>query len=342
MKAAVLTKQKTLALCDVETPVAGPGEAVIRVAYTGICGSDVHLFTGRHPLSRAGMILGHEFSGIVAALGSPCKTIQVGDKVCAHIIQGCGHCDACKKGVQNLCRDLRVLGTQADGTFAEYVKVDIHKLTRLPDDADLRIYALAEPLAVGVYATNRLHFELADTALIVGAGPIGLCCAFAAKKAGASKIVFSEIVPEKIAFAQSFGFDVIDAGKGDLEQVMLGCTDGKGFNRIYETSGAPFSTELLTKVGAVRANIMMVAYSAEPRPIDTWNLMRREINMSSIRVHSQQAYEAAVKMLQYDEILRGQAARMITRDFDFSEIQKAFDCCLDGTANCKIMIKIMQ
>ena len=180
-------------------------------------------------------ILGHEFSGVVAELGSPCEGIKPGDKVCAHILEYCGRCDACKKGFHNLCRSLKVLGTQSDGTFAEYVKVGIDKLFRLPDDADLRVYALAEPLAVGVYATDRIGVALADTALVIGAGPIGLCCAFAARKAGASRVVLSEVVLEKIEFARSLGFEVIDVGSQDLLAAAEAYTDGVGFDPVSYT-----------------------------------------------------------------------------------------------------------
>lgn len=340
MKAAVLTNHHTLELREVPCPEPGPGEALIRVAYTGICGSDVHLFTGKHPLSQAGMILGHEFSGTVAALGQDCGGFQTGDKVCAHIIQSCGGCDACKRGYYNLCRLLQVLGTQADGAFAEYVKVRADKLFRLPENADLRVYALAEPLAVGVYATDRLQFKVSDTALVIGAGPIGLCCALAAQKAGASRVVISEVVPEKIEFARSFGFEVIDAKQESLEDEAARRTGGMGFDRIYETSGAPFSTERVTRIAAVRAGVIMVAYSKEPRPIDTWDLMRKEIRISSIRVHTQPAYEAAIKLLRYDASLRSTMMRMITRSFDFADIQQAFEASLHGTGNCKIMVRI--
>ena len=342
MKAAVLAEWNKLEIREVPCPAAGPGEAVIRVAYTGICASDMHAFRGKHPLAHPGMILGHEFSGVVAELGSPCEGIKPGDKVCAHILEYCGRCDACKKGFHNLCRSLKVLGTQSDGTFAEYVKVGIDKLFRLPDDADLRVYALAEPRAVGVYATDRIGVALADTALVIGAGPIGLCCAFAARKAGASRVVLSEVVLEKIEFARSLGFEVIDVGSQDLLAAAEAYTDGVGFDHIYETSGRAVSTESLTKIGSVRGSAILVAYTNDPSPIDSWNLMRREMQISSIRVHPQSAYEAAVNMMLHDEAFRRQMTQLITRDYDFAHVQDAFEAWIAGTSKGKIMVKITE
>lgn len=341
MKAAVLQNWNKLAVCEKSCPEPGSKEVLVQVAYTGICGSDIHSYTGKHPLAHAGMVLGHEFSGIIAALGGECTKFKIGDKVCAHIIQECGLCDACKEGHFNLCRSLKVLGTQTTGTFAEYVTVKEDKLFLLPPDANLRVYALAEPLAVGVYATNRLYFKISDKAFIIGAGPIGLCCAFAAQKAGASKVVLSETQPERIEFAKSLGFTVMDAKKPGIEETILKLTDGKGFNRIYETSGVPVSTELVTKIGAVRASVVMIAYSNDPRPIDTWNLMRKEIVITSIRVHTQQAFEAAVKMMISDALLRENLIQIITSNYDLDKIQEAFQSCLNTTNNCKVMVRIM-
>ncbi len=340
MKAAVLKNWKEMKIEEVETPDIGPDEALIKVVYTGICGSDIHSFTGKHPLAHSGMILGHEFSGVIERSGSACKGFEAGDKVCAHIIQSCGKCDACRQGAWNLCRDLKVLGTQADGTFAEFVKVKADKLIKLPKDADLEVCALAEPFAVGVYATERLNVGNGDSVLIIGAGPIGICCAFAAQKAGASKVIISEVVDKRIEFARSLGFEVIDNRECDLEEEADRLTEGLGFQRIYETSGVPFSTELVTKVGAIHGTVMMVAYSKDPRPIDTWNLMRKEIVISSLRVHTQPAYEKAVRMLLTDKELAERLSKIITKTFNFADIQKAFFSSMDGIENCKIMVKI--
>ncbi|MCH1981460.1 alcohol dehydrogenase catalytic domain-containing protein [Ruminococcus sp. OA3] len=340
MKAAVLTDWNHLEIKEVPDLSLGDQEVLIRVAYTGICGSDIHSFVGRHPLAHKGMILGHEFSGTVEKTGPRCEEIPAGAKVCAHIIQPCGHCDACKKGNFNLCRSLKVLGTQVEGTFAEYVKVRKERVLLLPETADLKACAMAEPLAVGVYAAGRFDVKISDRVLVLGAGPIGLCCALAAQKAGACQVVLSEVAEKRIQFAKDMGFEVIDSRKKNLEEEAERITEGAGFDYLFETSGVPVSTELLTKVGAVRGSAVMVAYAKEPRPIDTWNLMRKEIQISSIRVHTQPAYEAAVRMILSDEKLSGQLLHMITGEFAFAEIQKAFTECVNGQEHCKIIVKM--
>lgn len=326
-------------IVDRPDPKPGPGEVMIRVAYTGICGSDIHIYVGRHPLAKPGMIVGHEFSGTIAELGEGVEGLAVGDKVCAHIIDGCGKCAGCRKS-PNLCLDLKVLGTQADGTFAEYVTVKAEKVIKLPEDADMKAMALAEPFAVAVYATSRMNFDLGDTVLVIGAGPIGLCCAIAAEKAGASRVVLSEVVPERIAFARNMGFTVVDSKETPLTDVVSTLADGIGFTKIYETSGVAPSTEVLTKVVAPRGDICCVAFANDARPIDTWNLMRREPTITSIRVHPQSAYEAAIKMMLSDEALRAKLQKLITSDFDFEHIQDAFVSAMDGARNCKVMVKV--
>jgi threonine dehydrogenase-like Zn-dependent dehydrogenase len=337
MKAAVLTDWGVLEIKEVPTPAIGGKEALIRVAYTGICGSDVHSFLGRHPLSRRGMILGHEFSGTVAKINGE-TNVKPGDKVCAHITQHCGHCDLCRGGKQHLCKNLLVLGTQLDGTFAEYVKVPIGKLRKLPADSDLRTMALAEPLAVGVYAVKRARLELAQTVLVLGGGPIGLCCALASRRAGASRILVCELSEKRGKFLESFGFDTISP-ENAVEKAMRYSGD-RGFDRVFETSGAKACSEMITKVGAFGGRGVIVALSGEAQPIDTWSMMRKEMDLAHMRVHTRDAYDAAVETM-LDGPFAETMARLITHDFDFGEVQRAFGvCAANRELYCKIMVKI--
>lgn len=340
MKAAVIHEWNTFSLEEVDTPVIGKEEALLKVAYCGICHSDVRASQGLNPRAARPLIVGHEFSATVADIDSAARPdIQVGDKVCAHIIQSCGLCDTCRKGHPNLCRSMKVLGTQLPGTMAEYVKVPVTKLYKLPQDADLRLYALAEPLTVGVYSVQEAGLKLGDRVFIIGGGPIGLCCALAAKLSGASKIVVSELQEEKRSLIEGMGFIMVNPLDGDIVERAMELTEGKGYDQVYETSGSAAGTSIVTALAAPRAVGMIVGQNTEKLPVSTWEMMNREMQLRSIRTHRQEAFEAAVEIIKSGAIT-AELYQLITMDYDFNQIQEAFEHCINYTDYCKVMIRI--
>lgn len=340
MKAAVINPWNHITYADVPTPELEKDEVLIRVAYTGICKSDISIFTGSHPIAKAPVIAGHEFSGYVEKINSDAKLpYAVGDKVAGHITLPCGHCDACIDGHPNCCRNLRVLGTQTQGTFAEYVKLPISKVYRLPDDADLRKFALAEPLAVAMYATQEVGLRVSETVAIIGGGPIGICCGLIARTAGASKIVVFEVNHDRAAsLRETFGFTVIDPTKPDAVAEAIAMTDGLGFQRIYETSASIPGFKMVTALGRVRAHAVIIGITKEPAPLDTWKMMHEEMRLTTIRVHQQYAYAAALELVKSGSLDRELMA-MITDEFELADAQKAFEFCLNDTKHIKVLIK---
>lgn len=285
--------------------------------------------------------MGHEFSGRVESTGKEVTGFSKGDKVCAHIIRSCGKCEACVAGHPNLCRSLKVMGTQIPGCFSEYVVVPASKVFKLANDADLRLFALAEPLTVGAYATIESGMTLGKTAFVSGGGPIGICCGLTARLAGASDVVFSEVSPERIEFLKSFGFRVINPIQGDALEQAMALSGGRGYDVVYETSGVPAGSELMARVGAVRSTAVVVAIVNQPQPIDTWALIRNEMQVNAIRVHPQWAYSAAVKLIQ-NGVINDELSRMITQEFPFEKLQEAFEFCLSGADHCKVMINFEE
>lgn len=340
MKAAVIDQWNHVSVQEVPTPELERDEVLIRVAYTGICKSDISIFTGNHPIARTPVIAGHEFSGYVEKINSDVPLpYAVGDKVAGHITLPCGHCDACIDGHPNCCRNLRVLGTQTQGTFAEYVKLPIGKVYRLPEDADLRKFALAEPLAVAMYATQEVGLRVSETAAIIGGGPIGICCGLIARTAGASRIVVFEVNPDRArTLRETFGFTVLDPTQPDAVSQAMAMTDGLGFQRIYETSGSVPGFRMVTELGRVRAHAVIIGITKEPAPLDTWKMMHEEMRLTTIRVHQQYAYAAALDLVRSGRLDR-ELEMMITDEFDLDHTQEAFEYCLKDTKHVKVLIK---
>lgn len=340
MKAAVLNEWKKFDIQEVDTPKLDKDEVLIRIAYTGICKSDISIFLGAHPIAKTPVTPGHEFSGYVEKINSDKELpFAVGDKVAGHITLPCGHCDACIDGHPNCCRNLRVLGTQTNGTFAEYVKLPITKVYRLPDDADMKRFALAEPLAVAMYATQEVGLRVSESVAIIGGGPIGICCALIARNAGASQIVMFEVNPDRAeAIRRDYGFEVLNPTEADAVEKAMKKTGGLGFQRIYETSGSQAGFQMITALGRVRAYAVIIGITNQPAPLDTWKMMHEEMRLTVIRVHQQYAYAAALELVK-SHALDQELDQMITDEFDLDHIQEAFEFCLKDTKHNKVIIK---
>ena len=204
MKKLVLTGIEKLELVEEPIPVPGEEEAVVRVVYAGICGSDMHIIRGQHPTARPPFVMGHEACGVVTAINSRRRTdIKVGDKVAMHAVQGCGSCAGCRSGRENLCKNIKIMGAGIDGFYSEYVRVRADRLIRFKDDVDMKIAALVEPLTVAVHDVRHSGLQAGEDVYIAGAGAIGILIGLFAKLNGAANVVLGEISPDRIKIART-------------------------------------------------------------------------------------------------------------------------------------------
>jgi (R,R)-butanediol dehydrogenase/meso-butanediol dehydrogenase/diacetyl reductase len=251
MKALVWHGARDLRIEDVPEPAAPrPGEAIVEVAYCGICGTDLHEYadgpvlirTGPHPLTNEAppLALGHEMSGRIAALGTEVAGLQVGDRVTVDPCWSCGTCYWCRRGEYHICRVGGAVGLASNGALAEYVRVPLAGVVALPDAVDDRHGALVEPLAVGVHAASRGGIRSGDTALISGFGPIGAAVLLAVVAAGATTVLVSEPLPGRRALALQLGAtDVLDPTETDVRREAFLRTGRVGPDVVFECSGVP-------------------------------------------------------------------------------------------------------
>ena len=251
MKAAVFHAQEDLRIEEVADPSPGPGQVKLRNAFAGICGSDLHVyytpeaagldFEHPHPLTGSTLpqILGHEFSGTVVELGEGVDGISVGDRVAVWPIYYCGDCAACRRGMYNACQKIGFHGLSSNGGgMAEFTTVDASKLHVLPENVDLRLGALVEPMAVAWHAVSRSGVEPGGTALIAGAGPIGIGVWFALKARGIEKVLVSEPSADRRAIIAALGATVVDPVTEDLGAAVTALTDGDGVDVAFDAAGA--------------------------------------------------------------------------------------------------------
>jgi L-iditol 2-dehydrogenase len=224
MKALVLEEYNSFEYKEVPAPKAGPGQVLIAVKACGICGSDIHGMDGSSGRRQPPLIMGHEAAGVIETVGEGVQGWQPGQRVTFDSTIYCGRCWHCRRGEINLCDNRRVLGVSCDeyrqnGAFAEYVAVPAHILYELPDAVSFSQAAMVEALSIAVHAVGRTPVFLNDSALVVGAGNIGLLTLQMLKAFGCNPVIVADIDEGKLEWAARFGADlVIHSGKNDLGQ----------------------------------------------------------------------------------------------------------------------------
>lgn len=278
MKAVVISAPGRVDIVEKPVPVPGPGEALVKISYCGICGSDLHAFeTGFLPPR---LTIGHEFSGVVCALGEGCHRPAPGRYVTGNNIIGCGRCRMCRRGRDNLCLEMRRLGITAEGTMAEYALLPVKELVELPGKASLEQAALAEPLSVGLHGVNRVQIDPGDSALILGAGTIGLAVLALLKYKGVENVFVAEPAPERRAVAGKMGAArVIDPAAAGLDREIGALTGGVGASVVFECAGLPETIGEAGSLGGAGASVVVLGICEQAVELNFLNLVTREISL---------------------------------------------------------------
>jgi L-iditol 2-dehydrogenase len=256
MKALVLTKYNHLEIQEWPKPEIGPDEVLLRVAACGICGSDIHGMDGSTGRRQPPIVMGHEASGTVAQVGGNVTTWKSGDRVTFDSTVYCGTCWFCRRGDINLCDNRRVLGVSCDdyrrhGAFAEYVAVPQHILVRIPDNVTFAQAAMIEPISIAFHAVRRTRIALGDTAVVVGAGMIGLLVIQALRMSGCGQIIAVDVDRARLDLARKLGADeCLVAESVDVAAEVRRRTNGRGADVAMEAVG--ISTTVQTAVASVR------------------------------------------------------------------------------------------
>jgi L-iditol 2-dehydrogenase len=245
-----------LELRDVPEPEIGPEEVLVAVKACGICGSDVHGMDGSTGRRRPPIIMGHEAAGVIVRIGSDVQGWAEGDRVTFDSTVYCGRCPPCRAGRINLCDNRRVLGVSCEeyrrhGAFAEYVAVPQHILYRLPAELTFHRAAVVEAVSIAVHAVSRTRVRLDDTALVVGAGMIGILVVQALRAAGCGRIFATDLVPGRLELARKLGADeTLVSDAVDVPQEILKRTGGRGVDVAVEAVG--LNPTLQTAVASLR------------------------------------------------------------------------------------------
>ncbi len=327
MKAAYLTAPGRIDIRETPVPEPGPGEVLVRIKMVGVCGSDVHYFQqgkiGDQVITKP-FILGHEAAGIVALSGPGAQKFRSGDRVAVEPAVSCGKCPVCLKGKPNLCRQVRFLGTPpVTGAFREYLVMPEANLLPLPEKVSLAEGVLAEPLAIGLYAVNLLPVNAGDRVAVLGCGPIGLSIIFCARLAGATAVLASEPIPQRIDYALKIGADrVFNPEKTDPVTEILKFTGGEGVTCAFEAAGKQATLAQCVEVASLAGKVAIVGIPQE----DTWTFpshaaRRKELFLFNVR-RSAFTTEQAIELIAAGKI---NPRSMITHRFPLEKTGEALE-----------------
>lgn len=338
MHAARYVGNNTITVAEVPVVPPPPGQVQLEVAYTGICGTDLHLLHGAMD-ARVTLpaVIGHEMSGRVAAVGEGVTGWAPGDPVTVMPLAWCGACPACAAGHQHICQNLDFIGIDSPGSLRNRWNVSPDVLVRLPASLPLDRAALVEPVAVSVHDVRRADVRPGERAVVVGGGPIGVLIAVAARHAGA-EVVVAEVDPERRAMVAGLGFDVLDPGADDLVARVAEWTAGAGADVVFEVSGAASAVLGATSLARVRGRLVIVAIHPRPRPVDLKQIFWRELTVLGARVYERRDFETAVTMLA-DGVVP--ADRLITGTVPLTRVADAFEQLSAGKA-MKVLVDCQE
>ncbi len=328
MKAVFLLRKKKFEIREVPKPEPKEKEVLIRVKTVGICGSDVHYYTqgriGSQQVISKPLIIGHELSGDVAALGKGVKGFRVGQRVVVEPAIPCGDCKVCREGRENICPDVRFLGTPpVDGAFCEYIVIPEENVFPLPDQLSYGEGVMMEPLAIGVYAVKLAHLIPGETVAILGSGPIGLVTLLAAKAAGAVLIFATDLVPERLNAAKKIGaHHTFNPEKEDIVKKIMEATKGRGVDVTFEAAGKEETVNQALKITALGGRVMIIGIpEVDAITYEPHQMRRKELLIQNVR-RSLRNTETSIKLVQEGLI---NLKPLITHYYPLEKIGEAFE-----------------
>ncbi len=343
MKVAVMDGVGKLRFTERDIPVPGDDEVLVKLEYVGICGSDLHYYESGRIGDREiafPFVLGHEPGGRVVEAGKNVTHLKAGDKVALEPGKTCGECEYCKAGLYNLCPHVVFFATPpVDGVFQEYVAHEAKLCFKLPDSVSTLEGALIEPLAVGFHAAGQGDAKAAKTALVTGAGCIGLCSLLALKAEGVERVFVTDLLQNRLDKAAELGAEAaINIVEKDAAEEALRLTEGRGVDLVIETSGS--EAALRQAVGAARKGGVIVLVGYGPTGEATLPLSRimgKELTIKSV-FRYRHVYPAAIEAVASG---RANIKGIVTNLFPFSDIQEAMDRSVADKKNIvKAVVKI--
>ncbi len=336
MVGAYYKGNKIIEMGPAEKVQPGENEVQIKIAYCGICGTDLHIYHGNMDARvTVPHIMGHECSGTVSEIGGQVKDIKVGDKVVVRPLGPCGKCPACLAGHNHICYKLKFLGIETHGAMQSYWTVPAETVHKIPDDMSLQYGALIEPLAVVCHDVRLSGLVKGEKAVVIGGGPIGILAALVAKSVGAD-VLISEINEFRLEFAEKLGISTVNPMKQDVEAFVNEWTGGAGADVVFEVSASNAGAAVMTKLARSRGRIVLIGIYSNSPQVDLKQFFLRELKLFGARVYEKEDYEKAIELAAAGEL---PLESLITKVAPLEELKEVLEGMTGDQKAMKILIE---
>ncbi len=314
-------------------------EILLRIKKIGVCGSDIHVFHGKHPATTYPVVQGHEYSAIVEAIGNNVTKVKPGMKATARPQLICGECGPCKRGQYNACQKLKVQGFQSPGVAQDLFVVTEDRIVPFPDSMSLEQGAMIEPAAVGAHSTNRASRLIGKNVVVSGAGTIGNLVAQFAIARGAAKVLITDISDYRLNIARQCGIQgTLNVNNHSFEEGVNLFFGDEGFQVGFEAAGVQSSLDVLMKFVEKGGEIVILGVYSQNPVVNMFYLGEHELNVFGSMMYRHEDYEAAVKMIASGKIV---TAPLLTNSFPFSQYLEAYRFIEEqGDKSMKVMIDL--
>lgn len=306
MKALVWEAPRVMALREMEMPTLAADEILIKVAYAGICGSELSGYLGHNALRVPPLVMGHEFSGTIVEIGNDARTqfpnLHIGQAVTANPIWYDGTCEFCLRGETQLCVQRKLIGAHRPGAYAEFVNVSAKMILPLPEGMSLRTGALTEPVACGVRIGEMAGDLRGDDALVVGAGPIGLLALQALKQKGAARVFISDLDAERLAMGAALGGVALNPRETDVTQTIRDLTNGRGVAVSVDCVGSAVTRKTCVQSTCSGGTMILSGLHQETSEMPAAEIIRREIVVRGSFSYNRENFAEALRRLQNEEV----------------------------------------
>lgn len=318
----VMTTPGKIEFHNLPIPEPGENQVLIKMKKIGICGSDIHVYYGKHSGTGYPVTQGHEVSGQVIKVGANVTAFQVGQKVTVEPQVYCGKCYPCTHGKYNLCENLKVMGFQTTGMASEYFAVDESKVTPLPDEMTYNEGAMIEPLAVTVHAAKRFPGLNGAKVAIIGCGPIGILLSQSCKALGAAQVLITDISDYRLELARKVGADfVVNTSKEDFGDAMLKAFGTDKADVIYDCAGNNTTIGQAVKYARKGSTIVLVAVFADLATVDLFTLNDHELTLDTTMMYRHEDYLDAIRLVKEGKI---QLKPLMSKHFAFADYKDAY------------------
>jgi 2-desacetyl-2-hydroxyethyl bacteriochlorophyllide A dehydrogenase len=340
MRQAIMTSPGVIKHHEIPEPgQLKDNEILLRIKRIGVCGSDIHVFHGKHPATPYPVVQGHEYSAIVEAVGSKVTIVKKGMKATARPQLVCGECGPCLRGQYNACQKLKVQGFQAPGVAQDLFIVSEDRIVPFPDNMTMEQGAMIEPAAVGAHSTGRVSGLKGKNVVVAGAGTIGNLVAQFAKARGAAKVLITDISEYRLNIAQQCGIEgTLNVKNRSFEEGVKSFFGEKGFQIGFEAAGVQSSLDVLMQFVEKGGDIVILGVYSQNPVVNMYYLGEHELNVFGSMMYRQEDYEAAVEMISSGKII---TLPLLTNSFPFNRYIDAYNFIEEqGDKIMKVMIEL--